>query len=255
MLDRLFLRRLEDEVPRWVARGWLTSESGHLILADMAERAGAVRSPGLAFAVVGVILLGSGVVTFFAANWPDLPRLFKLALVFGTLWGAHAGALALERRHYPRLAEAVALLTVLLFGAAIMLVAQMYHMGADPPAGVLLWTFGAIATAWVWRSGLCTLAAYALAVLWLNVVDGGWSYGHHPIPWGFLGLWAALLPLVLRHRWRLPSHAAILSLLWWCAWALAEAADRYDGSILEVTRVAAAGAVLALAVAGSFHLP
>lgn len=250
MLTRLFLRRLTLEMPRWIDHGWIDAPHGQTILADTAARVGGTRVLPTVLGALGALLLGVGVILFFAANWTAIPRLIKLALVFGMLWTACGCAWALARAGYHRLAEAMVLLGVLLFGAAIMLVAQMYHLAANPPDGVLLWAAGAVLAAWLWPSQLAAAAGLALVLLWANLAGErpGWV-----VFWPFLPAWATVLPLLRRHRWPFALHAALLTLGWWIAASLVQAAATTQAGPADVLRFAlalaaaftAAGALLA----------
>ena len=42
--------------------------------------------------ILGVILFGAGVITFFAASWAEMPKLVKLVVLFGGLWAAYGAA-------------------------------------------------------------------------------------------------------------------------------------------------------------------
>lgn len=237
MLTRLFLRRLALEMPRWIDRGWVDATHGQAILSDTAARVGGTRVLPTVLGALGALLLGLGVILFFAANWTAIPRLIKLVLVFGMLWTAYGGAYALARAGYHRLAEAMVLLGVLLFGAAIMLIAQMYHLAANPPDGVLLWAVGALLAAWLWPSQLAAAAGLGLVLLWASLAGerSGWI-----VFWPFLPVWATVLPLLWRHRWPLALHAALLTLGWWIVASLAEAATMAHAEPADVLRLALA---------------
>ena len=88
-------------------------------------------------ALAGALLLGVGVITWFAAHWNEISKLIKLLLIFLALTGSHvAHGLCMTRRTLPRLAQGMALLSVLFFGAAIMLIGQIYHIDAHFPDGI-----------------------------------------------------------------------------------------------------------------------
>ena len=92
MWERVFLKRLRQELPRWVEQGWVAPEYRNVILDDIAARTGGIRHTPLAFGVLGVLLFGTGVISFFAANWPLIPKLVKLAVLFGAMWAAFGGS-------------------------------------------------------------------------------------------------------------------------------------------------------------------
>jgi len=212
--ESAFLRRLRKELPVWVQQGWVTPGSEQQIL----DHAAAHRGPGvrylpLAFSILGVLLLGAGVITFFAANWSVMPKVAKLTLVFGSMGLAYAGAgTALKYREAPQLGEALLLLGVILFGSNIMLIAQIYHIDAHYPNGVLLWALGGMVTAYLMYSQPAMIAGIALAVLWTGMETFGFDRSLH---WPFLILWASCLPAIHKNRWMPASQVAMIGLLLW----------------------------------------
>ena len=148
MRERAFLKRLRRELPQWREEGWIVAESEPAILAHVAAQAGGARRAPLAFAILGVILFGAGVITFFAANWAEMAKIAKLAVLFGGLWSAYAAAGWLLTRNESgerQFGQALLLLGLILFGANIMLIAQIYHIDAHFPNGALLWAVGGLA--------------------------------------------------------------------------------------------------------------
>lgn len=212
--DNKFLQRLKQEIPVWVERGWVQSDQQHAILNHVASQAGGgTRYLTLAFALMGVLLLGTGVITFFAANWRELSKLAKLIILFGAMWLAYGGSLYF-RGHAPKLAEALVLLGVILFGANIHLIAQIYHIDAHYPSGVLMWAVGALLAAYLLGSQPAMVAALLLGILWSNMES--WNF-HHRIHWPFFLLWGACVPWIFKQRWRVAWHAALAVLIFWCA--------------------------------------
>lgn len=215
MGNKKFLARLAKELPDWVAHGWVKAGAERAILDHVAAQAGGTPFLTYAFSILGVLLLGSGIITYFAANWGEIPKAVKLAILFGSLWLAYGAAWhALRDRHAPLLGQALLLLGAILFGANIMLIAQIYHIDSHFPNGVLLWSAGALAGAYLVRSQPMLVAAIALGWLWTTLeLDYFWS--RHSIHWPFLILWAAFLPLIYWHRHRAALHLALVALLWW----------------------------------------
>jgi uncharacterized membrane protein len=68
-------------------------------------------------------------------------------LLLGTLWACYAGAALLFQRQLHAFAHAAVLGGIAVWGASIMLIAQMYHMEGYPPDALLLWTLGALLAA------------------------------------------------------------------------------------------------------------
>lgn len=216
MRNKAFLARLQKELPDWGKRGWLAAGGQQAILDHLAAQdTGGAPYLTYAFSILGVLLLGSGIVTYFAANWSGIPKLAKLAILFGSMWLAYGAAWhALREARAPLLGQALLLLGVILFGANIMLIAQIYHIDSHFPNGILLWSVGALAAAYLVRSQPTLVAAIVLGWLWTTVEQDFFWY-RHTSHWPFLILWAAFLPLIYRHDFRAALHVALIALLIW----------------------------------------
>ncbi|WP_158043636.1 DUF2157 domain-containing protein [Skermanella pratensis] len=245
--NRSYVERLRGDLPRWVERGWIRTEDAESLLADAA--AARPRPPGLSslLALLGTVLVAVGALLFLAANWQGLGRVSKLAVLFGSLWGVHAAAWASLRTGMERFAEALLLLGVLLFGAGIMLVGQIYHLPADPPAGVLIWALGAVLAAWAWPSEWAACAALALVTAWFSLAAPDSPL---PVYLPFLPVWAAMLPPILRMRWIMAYHVALASLAWFILVTLASLFSTAGAAEGDVLRLGSAIAAALLAVGG-----
>jgi uncharacterized membrane protein len=161
---------LQQEVAQWRAEGLVDAELAQRILARYP--AAAERGWGrMIFSAIGAVLIGLGVILFFAYNWQDIPKAAKLALVFAALAAAHAGAIALARRDgaSPGLVEGLHALGTMMFGAGIWLVAQIYHIDEHYPNAFLIWALGALTLAWTLPSLVQALLALFLVSLWAGV--------------------------------------------------------------------------------------
>jgi len=165
---------LKQEVALWRADGLVDDALAQRILArypDAAER-GWGR---IVFSALGAVLVGLGVILFFAYNWQDIPKAVKLTLVFGALAAAHGSAMLLSRRAdarieaRPALVEGLHALGTMLFGAGIWLVAQIYHIDEHYPNAFLVWSLGALALAWALPSPVQALLALFLVAFWAGV--------------------------------------------------------------------------------------
>lgn len=215
MNDRGFGRRLAQELPRWQEEGWVSAEGRQAILADLAA-----RHPKMAWAsslaLAGALLLGVGVITWFAAHWNEMSKLMKLALIFLVLTASHvAHGLCLTRGALPKLAQGMAFLSVLLFGAAIMLIGQIYHIDAHFPDGIALWAAGGLLTAWLLGSQPAMVASIALAALWT------WTeqFDYQAMNWPLLGYLALAAVPLFRHDWKIAARGwGALFILWVIGW-------------------------------------
>ena len=81
-------KRLSEDIRRWRSLGWVTADGEVKIRDELASRGGGV---GLA-SVLGIlasVLLGFAAISFVAAHWQDMPRLFRLVLLLGLIWAGY----------------------------------------------------------------------------------------------------------------------------------------------------------------------
>ena len=175
MADRSFAGHLNSESETWVAEGIISAEQAAAIRGRYAD-AGAERrgSATTALAIIGAVAVGFGVIGFIAANWEELPHGARLALLTAAVAGSYTAGFQLRDRtaSRPRVGEALYLLGVLLFGASLFLVGQMYNVEAHDPLALLLWAGGAVATALVVRSRAIAAVAVLIFTSWI-----GWEFG------------------------------------------------------------------------------
>ncbi|MBA3348111.1 MAG: DUF2157 domain-containing protein [Actinobacteria bacterium] len=175
MAERSFGEQLARESKEWVAEGLVTAEQAET-LRSRYEGAGEARRSraAAALAVIGALAVGFGVIGFLAANWDALPHPARLALITVAIAGSYAGGYWLCERtgRHPRVGEALYLLGVLLFGAALFLVGQMYHVEAHDPLALLLWAAAAFAVAAIVRSRAIAWAAWLIFSGWIGFEAG-----------------------------------------------------------------------------------
>jgi uncharacterized membrane protein len=199
-------RRLMRDVERWRGLGWVTSDGEAGILAELAKGGGMGLAPVLA--ILASILFGFAAISFVAAHWDQMPRLGRLGLLFGTMWAGYAAAGIFHSRGQPRFADAAVLFAVAMFGCAIMLIAQMFHIDGNPPDGVLMWWIGALLAGVALRS----IPALAFAM----VLVGVWAFmemvQRDAVYWPFLAGWGAVSAAFAWQKWRPGVHLSGLAL-------------------------------------------
>lgn len=227
MRDRKFSQRLAQELPQWVERGWVQRGAEQDILAYVESQHTGNERMVVALTLMGVLLLGSGIITFFAAHWAGMSKLVKLLVLFGGMSGAYmAAGVAAARGKLPRVSQSLWLLGVILFGANIMLIAQIYNIDSHYPNGVLLWALGGLLVACVIPAQTALAAAIALAVLWTGMESLDFNRHFH---WPFLLFWLACLPLIYRHSWLRALHLALIGLLLWSSFSYTNILWDYPG--------------------------
>ncbi len=205
-----YRHKVERDLVRWQTSGWVSEAGASAIRADLVSR----KSPfGIAavFAILGAVLFGFAVMSFVAAHWTGMSKLARLALLLATLWGCYGGAAYLFGRQLNAFAQAAVLGGIAVYGASIMLIAQMYHMEGNPPDAVLMWAAGALLAAVLLGSRPALAAAFVLLVVWSNWERGLAQSAH----FSFLLAWVPATAAAAWLRWRAGLHLAALSLIVW----------------------------------------
>lgn len=160
----LTIRWLLSELNKWLDDGLINEKQAELIRGRYEVEE--VRPWGkIIFTGIGAVLFGLGVILFFAYNWDAIPKFVKLALVFLMFGAAHGAALYFKQKENKAgLSEGLFILGSMLFGAAIWLIAQIYHIDEHYPNGLLVWGIGALILAWSLSSiPQCILALIILS--------------------------------------------------------------------------------------------
>jgi uncharacterized membrane protein len=221
-----YARRLERDLVRWRDAGWVSADGAAAIRRDVESQASGVElAPVLG--ILGAILIGFGAMSFVAAHWDEMARLFRLAIIFGGLFGAYGLAGYLFQRSQPAFAHAAVLVGVAIFGAGIMLIAQMYHIEGDPPDAVLTWALGALLAGILLQSNPALGLAMLLMGLWTawQMSDDG------VVHWPFLAGWAAVTAAIAWRGWGAGLHLAAVVL---SAWIISLGYTLLDGHAHEI---------------------
>ena len=214
MRAKTYLKRLEIDLTEWAGKGWIAPGGAEAILADARAKTGVRNIAPLAFGILGAVTLAAGIITFFAANWQEIPKLGKLVVLLAALWVSFvASGFALRREASAAFGQALLLLTVLLFGANIQLIGQAFHIGRHYPDGILLWALGALLLTALVPSQAVTVAGLVLTGLWSSTETFGfWGAVH----WPFLVVWLGFMALTMRRGWMVARHIGFLAALYWC---------------------------------------
>jgi uncharacterized membrane protein len=232
--------KLERDLERWVAAGWVTPAGAGAIRNDLDARRKALPAAAI-LALLGAILFGFAVMSFVAAHWAGLSKLARLALLLASLWTAYAGAAVLFQRQLPAFAHAAVLAGIAVYGASIMLIAQMYHIAGHAPDAVLLWALGALLAAVLTRSSPALAATFVLLSSWTcwERLESQTAHGSFLIAWGAAALTAAWL------RWRPGMHLAAISLVLWLVPLGFFIGDRHQHGLVSFIGVGVAAAAAA----------
>ena len=121
---------------RWLASGVITPKQHATMVADVDHEERNTRSGRftLIVSVLGALLLGTGLILFFASNWESLGHSTKLLLITLLPIIPLAGGYYLSeiKKDFPILGKSLIFLGVLLIGASLTLYGQLYHLESNP---------------------------------------------------------------------------------------------------------------------------
>ena len=179
--NQRFVARLRQEVEAWRQDGTITAEQGQAILARYPEYAPGYeasrrrQSLVVGLSILGAILIGLSVITFFAANWNEISRGVKLGSLFvGMALSYGSGYYLWNRAGYGAYAVALVLLGCIIYGAGVHLIGQIYHIEVNDPNLSMFWFLGVAPLAYVTRSR---------PVMFLAIVVFLAAVGFRLVPW------------------------------------------------------------------------
>ena len=238
-----FPRRLPAEVAQWQADGLISEEQAAAILAryglpaedglpgeptatdstgsadssgDLAEQGSLVSRAVSIIGVMGALLVGLGIIIYVAANWDVIPVWARVTMLVGLTAAINgAGWLLLARFEYPRIGVAMLVVGALAYGAAIHLIAQIYHVPVNHPNLTTAWFLGVLPMGYIARSRLVVALSLALLVLSMGFRTQWWLeyYGADtllylaPLTLALSAAVVALGLLQLRFAWTRPLAA------------------------------------------------
>jgi uncharacterized membrane protein len=229
--------QLKVESESWVAGGQITAEQRTAILALYPESPGAERDRLiLILSLLGALLVGAGVILYFAANWPRLGSGLKVSSILVAVAAAYGSGYYLQfvKGSYPRVGAALVFLGALFYGAGIWLIAQIFHLSGDA-TGFLIWGLGILPVAWVARSRPVLWLSGLTLTIW--TVQTQEAYRSWNLAFPFL-LILTLVPLarLLKDHWA--EAGILLATFLWLALNMGQLGGRGDAGMLLVAQAA-----------------
>src|SRR5215471_4895348 len=213
MFERAYRQRLEADISRWQAEGVVTPAIGEAIRNALPPLGSGINI-AVVVGIVGGLLIAAAFLAFVAANWTAIARVLRFAILIAGIAIAYGIGAGFVRARRTVLADLTASVGAIIFGAAIALVGQMYHLGDDFAAGLLLWAAGALTAAALTSSRGAFAVALAAGSLWTGAraVDAA-DVPHLP----FVLFWMLGVALALAWNSRVAAHlVTIAALAWWC---------------------------------------
>ena len=174
-LLRLFKKEIKQDASQWVADGAIDEQQAQAICAryGIDYYSGDDRSLGYSVLMnLGYLFIDLALITLLGANWEEIPRALRM-------WGLIALTVVTQSvavRYYlkgeTQTGVGLFLLGNLFYGASIILIAQIYHLGEHMPDGVFWWALGCLPFALLTRNSWLMLMSLLLALQWFFLETG-----------------------------------------------------------------------------------
>ncbi|AJD93357.1 hypothetical protein JMA_40390 (plasmid) [Jeotgalibacillus malaysiensis] len=152
------------EVRSFQESGVISSEQGERMLQQYEVKK--EQSVFLRFVLMfGAILLGLGVLSFIASNWSEMSNGFKYFVLLSGMIGFFGVGWKFEE-HSPKTARSLHIVGILVFGASIFLIGQMFHLGGDFYGAFLAWGIGSIGIGYVLKDRLIIIFSTILFMIY-----------------------------------------------------------------------------------------
>ena len=211
MSERDYRRRLEADLARWEADGVIASSAGAAIRATLRPVPEGVTIATVV-AIVGGLLIAAAFLAFVAANWMDIPRPTRFGILLAGIATAYVLGAWFDRSVRPYLADLAAAVGSIVFGAAIALTGQMYHLGDDFAGGMLLLAVGSLVAAVLTGSRGALAVALVTACIWNGMRVFEMSDVHLP----FVAFWMICAGLAVLWNAPVARHLVALGAIVWC---------------------------------------
>jgi uncharacterized membrane protein len=238
MLERAYRQRLEADLARWQADGVITPATGTAIRHSLPPL-GTGLNIAVVVGIVGGLLIAAAFLAFVAASWTAIARPVRFAILLSGIAGAYGIGAWFAAANRAVLADLGVSVGTIVFGAAIALVGQMYHLGDDFAVGMLLWAAGALAVGALTESRGALAVALVAGCIW----SGARAYDTFDVPHlPFVPFWLLGAALALVWNSRVAAHlVALAAIAWWVVTAL-----RFDQADVGTLFMLADGAALLL---------
>ena len=232
MFEAAYRQRLAADVARWQADGVISEATGDAIRAALPPLPRTVNIPTVV-GILGGILIAAAFLAFVAANWTEIARPIRFAILLAGIAGAYGVGAFFDRSKRPYLADISATVGSIVFGASIALVGQMYHLADDFAAGLMLWSAGSLVAAVLTGSRGALAVALAAGCVWSGMrATEAADVPHMP----FLAFW--LIGAALAVIWNSPvaRHLVGVGALGWLLTIFIGMVDRRTGiGVLQIT--------------------
>lgn len=168
-LIRLFKKDLASECSHWVEQNLISEDQARAICQTYDIDYDASHSKASGYKVLislGYLFIGLALITLLGANWDEIPRALRMGSLLLLTVGTHGIAFRFHLAGKRKNASGLFFLGNLFYGASIILIAQIYHLGEHMPDGVFWWALGTLPFGVLLKDSMLTLFSCLLALVW-----------------------------------------------------------------------------------------
>ena len=218
MFEQRYRQRLDADLVRWQAVGLIAPATGDAIRQALGPRPKSVDLATVV-AIVGGLLIAAAFLAFVAANWSEIARPARFGILLAGIAAAYAAGAWFDRAGRPFLGDLGASAGSIIFGAAIALVGQMYHLGEDFGGGMALWALGALVAAALTNARGALAVSLVAGCIWSGMRMSEAPDGPH-LP--FIAFWLVTAGLAILWKGPVARHlVSAAAIAWWVTTAFA----------------------------------
>ena len=218
MFERAYRQRLEGDLERWQTQGVIAPAVSDAIRTSLGPLPTSINIATVV-GMVGGLLIAAGFLAFIAANWNVIARPARFGMLLAGIAGAYALGAWFDRSGRTFLADTAVAAGCIIFGAAIALVGQMYHLGGDFAGALFLWAAAALIAAALTGSRGALAVALAAGCVWSQMR----IYDEAEVPHlAFVAFWLVAAGLSVAWNSPVARHlVAVTAIAWWTITAFA----------------------------------
>jgi len=172
-----FRKLLKQELDLWlkediIGEGPARAIAARYELDDLEKRAGSLLVP--AIYTGGAFLIGGGAASFVAAKWAVIPALVKVIILVGSMLACLiSGSFFWKiKASQKNLGHGLVILSTLIFGASVFLLAQIYKIQVSYYTGFAIMALGAAAIAYAFSSTpILLIAGFASFISFIGWIE------------------------------------------------------------------------------------
>ncbi|HCH32707.1 MAG TPA: DUF2157 domain-containing protein [Oceanospirillaceae bacterium] len=176
-LIRLLKQDLAHEVEEWVQQDVIRADQAQAICARYGTSYPPSDRSSIGYRLLqlfGMLFLGLALIVLVGENWDAMPRGLRMGGLIALTAAIQVAALWKYRVAQHHASAGLALLGNFAYGASIILIAQIYHLGEHMPDGVFWWALGCLPWALLLKNPLLMIQTLILAAIWfLLEIDHG----------------------------------------------------------------------------------